>query len=254
LERIRVPYKEVRVGKKFLIVLASVIALATLTATPALAGENAEGSGDCATVIDVPEQVIHHDAVTHEVIVIDVEAVSGFWQNFQPNHSQATFIGPPSYPTDTRGTWGAKKVNGGPQQDASGVYSNGNPAKGGNWFYRQQDVAEESHTEIIVDEEAYDEIIPAITHEECDEGTTGGGTTGETTGESTGEVDTGTTGATTGGTTGSSDTGGTTGGKPSVRASGELPHTGLDVWIPLLAGFLMVTAGYFLLRRRNSAA
>jgi hypothetical protein len=63
-------------------------------------------------------------------------AVDGFWQNFEPNRDQGTFNGPPTWPTDPRGTWSAKKYNGGPQQDASGVFQNG--SGNGSWFYRSQ--------------------------------------------------------------------------------------------------------------------
>ena len=63
--------------------------------------------------------------------------VKGFWQEFSPTKPK-TFNGPPSYPTDSRGKWSAKKTNGGPQPDASGVFQNG--VGNGSWFYRQQTV------------------------------------------------------------------------------------------------------------------
>jgi hypothetical protein len=68
--------------------------------------------------------------------------------------------------------------------------------------------------------------------------TTTGGVSGETTGG-------GTTGGTTGGVSGS-----TTGGAAGAEAGGELPFTGLSVWIPLLAGAGLLAAGYTLLRRK----
>ena len=64
------------------------------------------------------------------------EGTPGDWSNFEPNKSQGTFEGPPSYPTDPRGTWSAPKTEGGPQQDAEGVYQNGNG--NGSWFHRAQ--------------------------------------------------------------------------------------------------------------------
>jgi hypothetical protein len=62
-------------------------------------------------------------------------------------------------------------------------------------------------------------------------GTTGTGGTG------------GLSGASTGGTTG-----GTTGGVSGAEAGGELPFTGMPVWIPLLAGLGLLSCGYVLIR------
>jgi hypothetical protein len=63
-------------------------------------------------------------------------AEPGFWTNFHPNDNHGTFDGPPSYPHDSRGTWSAPKEDGGPHQDKSGVFQNGNG--NGSWFYREQ--------------------------------------------------------------------------------------------------------------------
>jgi hypothetical protein len=78
-------------------------------------------------------------------------------------------------------------------------------------------------------------------------GTTTGGTTtgGTTTGGTTtagGEVSAGGSGGT---------TGGTTGGVAGVQAGGELPFTGLPVWIPLLAAAALVSGGALLLGRKR---
>ncbi len=64
------------------------------------------------------------------------DGTPGAWSNFEPNKAQGTFEGPPSYPTDPRGTWSESKTEGGPQQDAEGVYQNGNG--NGSWFHRAQ--------------------------------------------------------------------------------------------------------------------
>jgi hypothetical protein len=90
-----------------------------------------------------------------------------------------------------------------------------------------------------------------------DGGTTGGGTTdGGTTGGGT--TDGGTTG---GGTTGGGTTGGggnlgsTTGGSPGAETGGELPFTGLPIWIPiLLAGALLAGGGMLLRRGRDEVS
>jgi hypothetical protein len=77
--------------------------------------------------------------------------------------------------------------------------------------------------------------------------TTGSETTGnETTGnETTGGGTTGT-GGVSGGTTG-----GTTGGTAATPSGGNLPFTGLPVWVPLLAAAAMLASGILLVRRRN---
>jgi hypothetical protein len=87
-------------------------------------------------------------------------------------------------------------------------------------------------------------------------GATTGETTGETTGATTGETTAGTTAGTTGSTTGTggvsgSTTGGTTGGTAGTPSGGNLPFTGLPVWMPLLAAAAMLGSGIFLVRRRK---
>jgi hypothetical protein len=99
----------------------------------------------------------------------------------------------------------------------------------------------------------------ASAHVQCGETTTGGTTTGGTTtgGTTTGGTTTGGTtggGTTGGGTTGSggvigSTTGGTTGG--TAETGGQLPFTGLPVWIPVLLAFALLASGGFLLRRKR---
>ena len=66
-----------------------------------------------------------------------IEGAPGVWANFSPNDSQATFVGPPTYPSDQRGTWHHHGDLPPGQAGSDGVYANGNPAKGGNWFYRE---------------------------------------------------------------------------------------------------------------------
>jgi hypothetical protein len=86
-------------------------------------------------------------------------------------------------------------------------------------------------------------------------GTTTGGTTtgtttgGTTTGTTTGGTTTGTGGVSGAGTGGT--TGGTTGGVAGAQAGGELPFTGLPVWIPLLVAGALLSGGALLLRRKR---
>jgi hypothetical protein len=90
-------------------------------------------------------------------------------------------------------------------------------------------------------------------------GTTGGDTTGgDTTGGDTtggGTTGGGTTGGGTGGGGGTTGTGGaignTTGGTPGSETGGELPFTGLPIWVPVLLAAGLLGGGVFLLRRRR---
>jgi hypothetical protein len=104
-------------------------------------------------------EVIHHPEVTEEVTVIDQAGVEEVWANFSPNQSRDPFVGPPTYPSDPRGTWQVHSNIPGGHEGPDGVYFKGNPHKGGDWFYRQVAVAEVTHTETVVTEEAYDETV-----------------------------------------------------------------------------------------------
>jgi LPXTG-motif cell wall-anchored protein len=100
-----------------------------------------------------------------------------------------------------------------------------------------------SGTVIATAEEGFEIVGPSefpfafsFNQETCGGETTGGGTTG------TGEVSGGGTGGT---------TGGTTGGVAGAQTGGELPFTGLPVWVPLLAGAALLSGGAVLLYRRR---
>ena len=111
-------------------------------------------------VIDVPEHNVHHDAVTH-IVHHDAVTVAGHWWNWSPNKDQGPFDGPPSFPTDPRGTWEGDHAVGGPIPDAEGTYQTGE-AGNADWFHRgPRIVTEPASDEVVVDEEAWDETIPA---------------------------------------------------------------------------------------------
>ncbi|MFL6002373.1 MAG: hypothetical protein ACJ72P_06145, partial [Nocardioides sp.] len=69
------------------------------------------------------------------------EAVAGTpgtaaqWWNFSPNKDQGPLEGEPTFPTDARGTWQGPHTDGGPSQDKTGTFQEGN----GNapWFHRE---------------------------------------------------------------------------------------------------------------------
>lgn len=70
----------------------------------------------------------------------EVTYSASIWQNFSPNDKQGTFEGPPSWPTDSDGTWQHENKPIPPgQAGPDGVYQNGNG--NGSWFYRQASVA-----------------------------------------------------------------------------------------------------------------
>lgn len=66
------------------------------------------------------------------------DAVPGHWWNWSPNKDQGPFDGPPSFPTDDRGTW-TEHDNGGPGQDQVGTFLQGEG--NASWFHRAQGVA-----------------------------------------------------------------------------------------------------------------
>jgi hypothetical protein len=77
--------------------------------------------------------------------------------------------------------------------------------------------------------------------------TSGGPTTSTTSGGPTSTTAGPTTGS--GGVLGGSTTGGTTGG--TAPSGGNLPFTGLPIWIPLLAAASLLASGIMLIRRRK---
>lgn len=113
------------------------------------------------------ETVVTHDAVTHQETVVDQEATPSVWANFSPDDKKGTFDGPPSYPTDDRGTWQIHNQIPGGHEGPDGVYQRGNG--NGDWFYRQAAVAEISHEITVVDAEAWDETATTTVSDAFDE-------------------------------------------------------------------------------------
>ena len=109
---------------------------------------------------------IEHPAVYETVVVTPATpGTPAVWANFSPNDQRATFIGPPTYPADERGTWHDHGQLPPGHAGPDGVYAKGNPDKGGNWFYRQAEVlATPEVTEERLVTEAWTEIVPDIEH------------------------------------------------------------------------------------------
>jgi hypothetical protein len=124
-----------------------------------------------AYIEDVPDIV--HPAVGEPTITIDnpdyvaaVEASTQWW-NFAPNDKHG-FEGEPSFPEDDRGTWVGPHTEGGPGQDQSGTYQQGEGH--GSWFHRVNTPGSDAIGEptIVVDNPEYvaeyTEITPDIEH------------------------------------------------------------------------------------------
>lgn len=179
--------------RKIIILIASLALMLLLAIMLPFGPAQADGNGapcdvQTTTVVDSPEHVVHHDAVTHDEVVhhdavthivhhAAVPAGPDLWWNWSPNHEQGPFEGPPDFPVDARGTWQGPHENGGPSQDTYGTFQQGNGH--GSWFHREHgtpavDAYDETvvdqpaydETVTIVDSEAYDETVPAVTHEE----------------------------------------------------------------------------------------
>lgn len=154
--------------KKILIglVLAALVAIGF----GAIRGQAFGTSPEDCVPSDAWTETIEHPAITHEETVVvtpSIPAVEEVWANFSPNHSKEPFVGPPSFPSDSRGTWHMHNKIPGGHEGPDGVYFKGNPHKGGDWFYRHAGspaVPAVTKTVTVVDEEAWTETIehPAV--------------------------------------------------------------------------------------------
>jgi hypothetical protein len=146
--------------------------LAFATALPASATSVDECVPAEAYTEIVPDIV--HPAVGEPTITIDnpdyvpaVEASTKWW-NFAPNKDQGKLESAPAFPIDERGTWEGPHTEGGPGQDQTGVYQQGNG--NGSWFNRENTPGSDAVGEptIVVDNPdyvaEYTEVVPDIEH------------------------------------------------------------------------------------------
>lgn len=105
----------------------------------------AAATEDTATCVpkDAWVETINHAAVGEPTKTIpnpdyvpatDPVTVSTWW-NWSPNKDQGPFDGPPGFPVDERGTWQGPHTEGGPGQDRTGTYQQGEG--NGSWFHRE---------------------------------------------------------------------------------------------------------------------
>lgn len=111
--------------------------MTAILATVFVAGTAFNASPASATRQD-PEKCYEEVTIYGDIIEKETRTrywVDDVWQNFSPNKDQGTFEGPPSWPSDPRGTWQHqnKDIPGG-HQGPDGVYQKGQG--NGSWFYR----------------------------------------------------------------------------------------------------------------------
>ncbi|QKN87742.1 hypothetical protein IXEL_42 [Microbacterium phage Ixel] len=144
-------------------VVAALLAVGglALTAAPASATEVCVPSAAVPAWTEVVPD-IEHPAVYETVVVTPAVEASTKWWNFSPNKDQGPLEGAPTFPEDERGTWQGPHTEGGPGQDQTGVYQQGNGH--GSWFYRENTPATPEVTEERLVTEAYTEVVPDIEH------------------------------------------------------------------------------------------
>lgn len=106
-------------------------------------------------------QVDQRTVVDKEASVEVIPGVAEVWANFAPTKPK-TFVGPPAWPNDERGKWIVHNKIPGGHSGPDGVYSKGNPHKGGNWFYRHAGTPDQ---EIQHPAETHEEFKFAFDHE-----------------------------------------------------------------------------------------
>jgi hypothetical protein len=133
-------------------------ALAVLVMSSGIALMTTATSANAADCVPASTETVHHAAATHVVHHEAVPAVDSMWWNWSPNKDQGPFDGPPAFPTDARGTWEGPHTVGGPSQDLTGTFQQGEG--NGSWFHRSAAVAgQDAFDETVVDHAAFDEIV-----------------------------------------------------------------------------------------------
>jgi hypothetical protein len=167
--------------KKIFAVMATLVLVTAIVFGAVLATASADTPEPCVPS-EAWTEIVEHPAVTHDEVIVVVDepgysetvTLPGIWWNFSPNNNHEPFDGPPTWPTDERGTWHDHGQLPPGQAGPDGVYQQGQG--NGSWFYRAQgksyiiDYPPVTHEETItvVDEEAWTETIE---HEavECDD-------------------------------------------------------------------------------------
>ena len=118
-------------------------------ASAASVGDDSTQGDECVPSEAYSETTyIEHPAVTHE------ETVPGAWWNWSPNQDQGPFEGPPSFPTDARGTWQGPHIEGGPDQELTGTFNSSHGNSGNaSWFHRALPTVETVEDEAASTEE-----------------------------------------------------------------------------------------------------
>jgi hypothetical protein len=124
--------------KKF---ASGALAALLVAAGIAFAAPAANATPEPCVPSDAWTETIERPAVGEPTITVDnPEYVPGVpasttWWNFSPNKDQGPLEGAPTFPLDERGTWQGPHTEGGPGQDQTGVYQQGEGH--GSWFYRE---------------------------------------------------------------------------------------------------------------------
>jgi hypothetical protein len=140
--------------------LAALGALVMSSGVALMVTTTSANAADCTPQAAYTE-TINHPAETHVVHHDAVEATPDQWWAWSPNKDQGPFDGPPSFPSDARGTWQGPKDNGGPDQDTYGTFNTSNNDNGnGSWFHREHGTAAaDAFDETITDKAAWVETI-----------------------------------------------------------------------------------------------
>lgn len=145
------------------VITAGIILGSVVISSPAYAEE-------VCTPSQAYTETIKHPAVGDPTLTVEnpdyVPAQPGetvsLWWNFSPNNSQGPLEGEPAFPEDARGTWQGPHSDGGPGQDLTGTFQQGNG--NGSWFHRETTVVPEipavGEPTITVDNPDY---VPAST-------------------------------------------------------------------------------------------